>query len=65
MKTTVDYQKWIEDACDAGDTETMMIAMRANGETVEPDSNYNLPMARQKQIARMTVAGARRLAAKW
>lgn len=61
----MDYSKWIEAAENSGDTETMMIAMRANGDNVCPLSTYNIPLKRQKQIRRMTVRGAQRIANKW
>lgn len=57
--------RWERSAYDAGDVESWLIARAALGCEGMIDESLNLPMRRQRQIARMTQRGAQRLVARW
>lgn len=57
--------RWEKSAYDAGEVESWLIARAALGCEGMIDESLNLPMRRQRQIARMTQRGAQRLVAQW
>jgi hypothetical protein len=63
--TQTELQAWSDDAAQAGDAETMLIAERAMGIVPNQPEYYALPAARVRRIAKMTQRGAARIAATW
>jgi hypothetical protein len=64
--TQEELQAWSDDAAQAGDVETMLIADRAMGIVpIYPPEHYALDAARVRRIAKMTPRGAARIAATW